>query len=559
MRKQKKSLALTIYCLTFLLLTLVAVGCSSESSSNETNKTNEKSGSNGQASEIPSEPKSGGTITVAFGDEPDTLDMHKTGMAVANTIAGNLGGGLVSQDPETLEFKPYLAKDWKISEDGKTWTFSIRNDVTFHDGTKLTAKVFKETYERALDPDTAAKVAGSNLSVVESVSAPDDETFVLQLKEPFAPLLQYLSDPGWLQPLSLEAITKHGDQYGRNPIGVGPWVFEGWETGQSISFTRNEDFNWAEPIFENEGPAEPDKLVFKFIKESQTKLAALESGSVDVATRVDAKDAKKYFNSDRFEVLEQLRNGLGLFLEMNMDKEVFQDINVRKALNLAVNKNAIVQAVLEGEGVPAHGYLPPTYFGYDPAVEDYGYKFNQEEAIKLLEKSGYKKNNDGYMEKGGQILKLDLLTMEGTWSQSAQLLQAMYKDIGVKIDIVNLEWGALAEAAGNGNFDLTLMGYTFNDPDVLYLFLHSSQAESGINHGNIRDEKVDELLEEGRTTVDTDARKEVYSEVQQYLHDQAYWVPIFVEKQFHIANKRVEGLKIHPYRQVMLFDGWVNE
>lgn len=505
------------------------------------------------------QPKKGGTLTIAIKDEPDQLDIQKTGMAVANQIAGNLGGGLVTQDPETLEFKPYLAESWTVSEDGKTWNFVIRSGVKFHDGTPLTAKSFADTYQRALNPETAAKVAGSNLSEVASVEAPDDKTLILKLKQPFAPLLQYLSDPGWLQPLSMEAIKKAGDKYGRQPVGIGPWKFESWENGQSISFVRNEDYAWADPIAKNQGPAYPDKLIYKFINENQTMLAALESGSIDIASKIEAKDVKKYKDNPQYEVKEMLRNGLGLYVMMNTRRPVFAELEVRQALNKAINKEAIMKAVIQGEGVAAYGPLPPSLFGYDEAVQEYGYKYQADEARALLEKAGYTKNAQGFYEKDGKPLKLEILAQTGTWAQAAQIIQAMLKDIGVELKIVTLEWGALVDTATKGNFDMTLMGYTLNDPDVLYLFLHSSQIANGLNFSAVKDDKLDELLVKGRTTVDSAARKEVYKEVQKYVVEQAWWIPIYTEKQFNVVRKPVEGVRVHPLRGLMYQDSWVNQ
>lgn len=544
-----------------LSLSLIA-GCSTppaSSPASESGTPTTSTSTEAPAATANLQPKKGGTITIGIANEPDQLDIHKTGMAVANQIAGNLGASLVTQDPDTLEFKPYLAESWEVSEDGKTWTFKIRTGVKFHDGTDMTAKSIAETYQRALDPATAAKVAGSNLSEVESVEAPDDTTLVLHLKQPFAPLLQFLSDPGWLQPLSLQAIAQAGDKYGRQPVGVGPWKFEKWENGQSISFIRNEEFAWADPIFKNQGAPYADRLVYRFISENQTLLAALDSGSIDIARGVVAKDVAKYRDNPQFEVKEMLRNGLGLFVMLNTRRPVFQEIEVRQALNKAINKEAIMKAVIQGEGIVSYGPLPPSLFGYDEGVQEYGLKYQVEEAKALLEKAGYTKNAQGLYEKGGKPLKLDLLTQTGTWAQASQLIQAMLKDIGVEVNIVTLEWGALVDTATKGSFDMTLMGYTLNDPDVLYLFLHSSQADNGLNFSYVKDEKMDELLVMGRTTVDSAARKDVYKEIQKYVVDQAWWVPIYTEKQFNVVRKPVEGVGIHPLRGLMYHDSWVNQ
>jgi peptide/nickel transport system substrate-binding protein len=152
-----------------------------------------------------------------------------------------------------------------------------------------------------------------------------------------------------------------------------------------------------------------------------------------------------------------------------------------------------------------------------------------------------------------------LLTTSGSWEQAAQLIQAMMKEIGVKVNVVTLEWGALVDTAAKGNFDMTLMGYTFNDPDVLYLFLHSSQAGAGLNYSFVKDPKLDELLEKGRSSIDTKERAAVYKDLQKYVTDQAWWIPLYTEKQFNIVRKEVQGVRIHPLRGLLYQDSWVNK
>jgi peptide/nickel transport system substrate-binding protein len=531
-----------IFTVVFLiaLFVVLAIGCTSKQADNKPAAKNE------------SAPKTGGTVTVGVREEPDMLDVQRSGMSIVDSISTNLGMGLVSQDPKTLEFKPSLAESWTVAEDGKTWTFKIRSGVTYHDGTPFTAKSYMETVQRAINPETGAKVAGSNFSKVTSAEAPDDKTLILKLKEPFAPLLLYLSDPGYMQPVSIEAIKKAGDKYARNPVGVGPWKFESWENGQSITLARNDAFKWAEPMFTNQGPVKPDKLVFKFIPENQTRLAALESGSIDVATAVAAKDVKKYLNNPKYEVKDMLRNGLGLFVMTNTRKPVLQDIHVRKALNLVINKDALMKSNIQGEGVAAFGPLPPNFFGYDKSVEQYGYQFDVEKAKSELDQAGWKLNDKGIREKDGKTLTFNLLSMSnGVWDQAAQVIQAMSKEAGIDIKITNLEWGTLLETAVKGDFDLSLMGYTYNDPDVLYLFLHSSQTK-GLNLSYIQDPKLDALLDKGRTTIDNEARKQVYADIQKYVIEQAWWVPLYTEKQFSVVNKRVQGLIVHPLRALGL-------
>ncbi|MGO0060393.1 ABC transporter substrate-binding protein [Brevibacillus fluminis] len=501
------------------------------------------------------EPKAGGTITMAMPAEPDTLDVQRTNMLSSDTIAMLLGDTLLSQDPETHELKPNLAESYNISEDGLTWTFTLRKGVAFHDGTPLTAKALKATYERALDPKTQAKDARTRLQPLQSIEALDDQTFVMHLKEPSAPLLLNLSNLSFLQPLSSAAIQTFGDQYGRNPVGVGPWKFESWKPGESVTLVRNEAYHSPSPFAKNKGPVRPERLVIKFIKDNQTMMAALDSGSIDIATYVAPKDVKKYKKNDAYTVLEQMRSGLGLFVEMNLRSKPLQDVQVRKALNMAINKEAMVKAILLGEGEVADGPLSPNMFGYDPAIKQYAYHYDAEQAKQLLEAAGWKANGQGIVEKDGQPLSLTLLSSE-RWSQQSQLVQAMLKEIGVEVKIKNMDFGALLDSASKGEFDLVFMNYTEFDPDFISIFLHSREI-GGMNHAAIHNKELDGLLDKGRTTVGKADRQKIYEAVQKLVVEQAYWIPLYISKDFQVVNNRVQGT---VYKDVYwnFQDSWVN-
>jgi peptide/nickel transport system substrate-binding protein len=483
------------------------------------------------------ETKTGGTITVAYPYEPDTLDAHMSAGS-AGLYTWLLGGSLLYKDPATNEYKPSLASDYKISEDGKTWTFTIRSGITFHDGTPLTAKSFKETFDRALNPQTKAKTAAELIAPIKSVKALDDQTLVLELHEPYAAFRDALGNY-LTQPLSLKAIEKAGESYGWNPVGVGPWKLESWKTGEGVTYVRNEAFQWGEPYYENQGPPRADKLIIKAIADSQLRMSALESGAIDIATEVPVKDANYYRNNPKYQIMEYLRPGVGLMLEMNLTRPEFQDIQVRKAFNMLVNKEAIVQAVTQGEGEVAHTPLSPSTLGYDKSLEKYGYQYNVNEAKKLLDNAGWKVNGSGVREKDGKTLSLNLLSTADL-DKEAQLLQAMLGEAGINLKIQNLEIAGYMQEVVKGNFDVTLISGAYDDPDILYFYFHSSGA---YNLSGVKDDKLDALLLKGRATIQTDARKQVYMDVQKHLIDQAYVVPIYYDKAFTVINSRVKGVK----------------
>ncbi|WP_313891087.1 ABC transporter substrate-binding protein [Psychrobacillus sp.] len=553
MKKVWNKSLISVGLLAIFLLILSA--CSSDGSTSE--KESEKGGDPGKGEEVQESttPVTGGKISIGLNAEPDTLDMHKTGMALASIVGSNLGAALLAVDPETQDIKPHMAESYEVSEDGKTLTFKLHSGITFHDGTALTAQAYKDTFDRAMNPDTGAVVAGSLLSDVQEVTAQDELTLVIELKKPSAPFLVFLASGGYLQPLSMAAIEQHGENYGKNPVGVGPWKFNKWETGQSILLSKNEAYKWPQYYYENRESPYPDELEFKFITDYQTKLAALDTGSIDIALYVEAKDIQRYRDNDKFEVKELERQGLGLLMEMNTENEKLQDPNIRKALNMAIDKSILVQAILAGEGTVVDGPLSSNFFGYDPEVENYGYKYNQDEAIKLLESSGWSKNGKGIMEKNGKELSLELLTTAAT-NQQAQIIQAMTKEIGISIEIQSMESATLIEKAGNGEFDLAFLSYAYSDPDILLLLFHSSQG--ALNHTRANNPELDALLEQGRTEMDLEKRKELYIAAQKIIVKEAYWVPIYTEKVFHVINKRVHGVK-NSATDLLFHDSWVEQ
>ncbi|NRR04993.1 ABC transporter substrate-binding protein [Brevibacillus sp. RS1.1] len=501
-----------------------------------------------------SQPKKGGTITMGYQMEPDTLDPQKTSLPAGNFVGSMLGGSLLILDPFTFELKPHLAESYTISEDGKTMTFKIRSGVKFHDGTPLTAEVFKQSYERALDPKTASPVTGPDVSSIKSISAPDDSTLIFHLDEPSPSLLSNLSYSGYQQPISVEARNKYGNELGRNPVGVGPWKFESWKTGESITLVRNDEYKWAAPFALNQGPVRPDKFVLKFIQDNQTMMAALDSGTIDIAT-VPPKDAKKYKDHKDFTVLEGMQPA-EYFIGMNLENEILQDVRVRKALNLAINKDALIMADLQGEGVPVYGPIPPTMIGYDAAVEQYGYKYNADQARQLLEEAGWKPNAQGIREKDGKTLSLTMLIEET--NPGHQLVQSMFKEIGVEVYIQKYESATALEQALKGEFDLFSTSHGSVDPDILHLLLHSSQI-GGLNFFRLSDQQLDSLLNKGRTTTDQVLRQQVFTDIQKRIVEQAYWIPLYSAKTFVVVSNRIQGVKPNPLASLIIQDMWVNE
>ena len=495
------------------------------------------------------------TFSWAIQTDPDTLDPHKTGAAVSDYVMSFIGSSLVALDTDG-SYKPYLAKSWEISEDGLTYTFTLRDDVLFQDGTSLTAGDLAFTYNRALDPETASPSAGPMLGPVASIQALDDYTLEFVLETPFFPFLYGLTSAGYLMPLSQAYVEANGDDYiARNPMSVGPYKMSEWVTGEYVLLEKNPDFNWGPETWGNTGPWHIDYIKFPIIPEQSTTVAGVEAGEIDLSP-VEAKDLE-LFQSDSFDILEQPQQGLRPYIALQTTSAPLDDINVRKALNMAINREAVLQLLEQGNGVVQYGPLSPSQIGYWPGVEEYGYPYNPDEAKALLEGAGYTMNADGYYEKDGEILAFTLFTLPvESWVKAAEVAQSMFKDIGVEITIQQEEQGVVIPKILGGEYQISMFGMTYPEADVLYLMFHSSQI-GGFNYAFVNNPELDAILDRTRSETDPAARQEAVNEAQKFIAEQAYTLPLYAPINFWVLNSRVKNYVFNPTIGFILADAYI--
>ncbi len=501
--------------------------------------------------------KEGGELVIARSDPPTSLDPHKTGEDAANQVMSLLGGSLVALDPETLEVRPSLAERFEVSEDGLTFTFYLKEGVSFHNGEPLTAEDWKYTFERALDPGTQTVVAGDLLGNVESVEVVDDYTLRIVLSEPSAVFLRNLALAGYLQPLNQGAVETLGEDFARQPVGVGPYTFDEWLTGFSITLQRNEDFAWPNPWFENTGSPYIQEIEFRYIPEQGTLIAALETGEVDVAT-VPPSDVFIFEDNPQFDVVANLQSGLGLMFLFNMNAEKFSDVRVRQAIGHAIDKQFFIDRRLEGRGQAAYSALPPTLPGYWEEAESAGYAYDLERARALLDEAGWTEGADGVRTKDGERLTINMITRSSDDQiQAAELFQNQMQQIGVEVDIQSFERALHTELLQSGDYDMSPLGYIYNDPDILYFLFHSSQHPAGLNFSAVNNPELDALLEAGRQTVDDAERLPLYHEAQRLINENAYLIPVYIPETFTVLNSRVKDYGFDAVGALLLHDAWL--
>jgi len=495
----------------------------------------------------------GGTLIIAASTEPDTLDVHKSGMGIMSTIMSKIGASLVAQDPFTGEYVPYLAESWDISEDGLTWDFTLKKGVKFHDGTPLTAQDYAWSFNRATDPATQSPVTAFMLSYLASAEALDDYTLRLNLKSPSFPLMSSLSEIAYCSPLPQAAVEELGDQFGRQPISVGPWKFKEWKTGEKIVLERNPDYNWRPPFMKG-GPY-IQTIEYRFLPEYATIVAGLEAGELDLGG-IESKDVQRIQDINKFQIIESVRAGMNPYIQINASKPPFDDLRVRKAFNLAVDRQTLIKVVTLGRAVEQRGPVTPATSGYWPGIEEIGYGYDLAQAQALMAEAGYVAGSDGILEKDGQPLELALQTSP-TNVKVTEILQQQYKALGVDLEIEQLESSTLVGNVLGGEYQIAAFGFNAGEVDILVEVFGTADI-GGIDIPKSNDSKLAELLAATRTTMDPVKRQEVVNAAMTHIVEQALAIPLYTPKSFSALSTRVKEAVISPINAtVWLIDAYV--
>lgn len=478
--------------------------------------------------------------------EPQSLDPHAVTAVNDFRILMNVYDGLVRYGDGTLEVEPALATDWEISEDGLTYTFNLRDDVQFHDGSDFDADAVVFNFERMLDEDHPYHDTGPFplsffFSAIDTVEALDSHTVEFTLNEPFAPFLSNLAYPTGLI-ASPEAIRAHEDEFGRNPSGTGAFRFEEWQSNTRVVVSRNEDY-W-------DGAPELEAVVFRPITDANTRVAEMLSGGIDLMVEVPPTSLNQFDGPD-FTVHEQAGPHLW-FLILNAKEGPFADKRVRQAANYAIDKQALVDDVLEGTATVAAGPTPAAFsWAYNEALDPYPY--DPDRARALLAEAGVEEAELTFLVTEGGSGMLDPVPM-GT------AIQADLEAVGFDVSIETYEWNSFLGVVNPGledKADLAQMAWMTNDPDTLPFLALRTEAfpeNGGFNSGYYSNPEVDELLEAARASTDQAERARLYREMQEIVHEDAPWVFVANWKQNAVTSDRVENFTLQPSFFLLLHD-----
>lgn len=476
----------------------------------------------------------------------DTLDPGATTFSGVEIIDGHVFDTLVNQQPLGT-FHPGLATEWSVNEDATEYTFHLRDDVTFHDGTPFNAEAVRFTFDRIVDPALNSQMAFSFIGPYQETEVVDEYTVIVRFSSPNAAFLDGLSHPQ-LGPVSPTAVAALGADWGFSGIvGTGPFMFESYTPDSEVVLVRNPDYNWgSEEVYGRTGPTDLDRLVFKLIEDPTTRLAALESGEVDMIDAVPALDVERIDASESFDVLQFPQAGHGWSLIINVEKAPTNELAVRQAMAYAIDYDSVQDIVFEGLGTRACSPLTSVMFAWtDTFCQQYSY--NPEEAGRILDEAGWVMNDaTGIRERDGVPLVVQHFSAERPLAvATGQFLQEDLAAVGIDFQLNFSDVAAYLEVVRAGEHNTQQWWDTQTDPDGVFRTLyHSSNADGGTNRSRYRSEAMDALIDQAVGIGNQEERAAGYAQIQQNIVDEALTIFLNDPVVLFASTPQVQGVTI---------------
>jgi peptide/nickel transport system substrate-binding protein len=539
-----------------ILIGLLLTACGANASTPEAPSIQEPVAQATESPAIPTEVPavSSGVLTIGIPVEPETLDPGDGVYVQEQFIAMNLFDSLLSVAPDG-SLHAGLASAWEPNAEYSEFTFKLREDVTFHDGTAFNADAVKASFDHIMSEgvlESGGKSLLQDHEYVETVVV-DDYTVTVKFTASY-PL--FLRDAGrqWLSISSPAALEEFGADYGRNPVGTGPFKFVQWDAQSQIVLERNPDYNWAPEFAVHQGPALLDQVVLRILPEAATRLTAFETGEVLIAGEPPALDAIAMVDAGTAAIQTFAQPGIPAILMINATKAPTDNVNVRKAMILAVNQEELAQTAFQSLGLPATSVISPTTWAYDEGAASL-YSYDPEEAARLLEEAGWvDSDGDGLREKDGEKLTIDWPD-NPAWSEAFnELLIGYLTNVGFDVQYRSMDDGAAYEELLAGNYTLVYMYWTRPDPTPLRYLFHSENTNGGGAWTNFVNEDLDAALADGDTNTDENARKQDYITAQNIIMENALVLPMFTVNTSYLTAPTVQGFSFDLEGYPFLYD-----
>jgi peptide/nickel transport system substrate-binding protein len=486
-------------------------------------------------------PRHGGESTIMVGRASDALGLDPARITDGDSaeVTEQIFDHLVRYRRNSTEIEPALALSWEVSPEGKVWTFHLRSGVRFHDGTPFDADAVVFSLERQRDPHHPYHLSDFNywettFRNIQSVEKIDPRTVRITIDRPYAPFLANLA----MFPASIvspTAVRRWGPDFVRHPVGTGPFRFVEWSPGERITLEANPSY-W-------EGPPRSQHLVFVAIRDARQRLVALEGGAIDLAENLAPQDLQFVALHPELELHRISGNNVG-YLAMNTQHPPFDDVRVRRAVNFAINKSAIVKLIYQGLAQPATTPVPPSMWGH---VDEPLYTYDRVQAIRLLREAGWRP--------GPRRPRLYTMDTPRPYMPApetvARIIQHNLHDVGMDIEVVSGDINSHVRLSQAGEHDLTLLGWSSDngDPDnFLYIMFDPENATppSARNLAFYKNAELHGILTWAQESSDQRDRERFYKRAQDLIAREAPWVPIAHAELVVAARASLGGLVVHP-------------
>jgi len=481
-------------------------------------------------------------------------DAQRTTWGPTSDIVNMFQDTLVALDWDGRTPIPYLAKSWTVSPDGRTYTFKLRDDVSFCSGKKFTAEDVVYSFKRLKSPEIKGPFAW-RAGDIKELRAPDPYTVEYELVEPFSELLLQLTM--FTNVIhNKESVEALGKDYGiKGADGTGPWCFESWQPRTQIVLKRHDAYKWGPSMYANKGPVKFEKLVIKIVPEDSSRVAAMMAGQFDITHQFPAQFIAQAKSAPMLQVQEAKPNFQLLYFGFKTTRPMVADRRVREAMSIAINRAELGKAILLGNADPAFTNVDPDALDFDPKTRDI-VKEDVERAKKLLDEAGWKPGADGIREKDGVKLQPKVyFTQAGNTPRIAEAIQGYLRRIGVQWQLQ--PWDSTIAAAKMAEQDYEIWSVTvpyLSAGDLMNIYFNSKNIPTP-NRMNWKDAETDEWLRLGRSALTEADRAKYYAMVQQKVTREHLWIPVLNINMHQVTNKKIKGARPHMIYQNTFYKG----
>jgi len=494
-------------------------------------------------------PKPGGTLTIAFDGAAVAsfvLDAHNCRYAPQARILRSVYDNLVVlQEDHTVA--PWLATGWEISPDRRQYTFTLRQDVVFHDGTKFDAAAVKANFDRIRNPANALQ-SQPEIGPYTGATVLSPYQVRLEFSSPFEAFLRNLSAVG-LAIVSPSAATKYGKVFGQNPVGTGPFKFVSLTPGEEIRLTKNPDYNWAPANAAHSGPAYVDTLVFINVPEQLTRVAALQSGQVQGADLIPSQNISQFKADPDYQFLQKEMLDTTYALALNASKAPWDDRDIRNAIRLSLNIDAIVRIIYLGTIERAWSPLSPNMFGSAEQELRGGWNPDPAQARAILDAKGWVPGSDGIRVKNGQRLNISFLDAQGNREQRLDIMQLVRRQLlasGVELTLDEETAGTYLVKVEDDEYGAIAGAQYAADPDVLR-YSYVPQFRPKFEGTKTNDPQLNQWLIAAAAEPDPARRASLYVKAQQRIVDQVYAIPIYILRYNVAVASSAQGVALDAH------------